>query len=183
MYHNSAKALYDLHQVASIKLAIGFISNPISFANHSNWNWSVRSSFLWEQDRKVNDSWSFILSGIRPGTPLEFWKPISVCLNPPLCRTLSKCFKSCSGLGCFHISVPRPFIEKGRMLYTRENLRYWLKDMAYLARSLPMLCNKQTKDEELLESKNSQIGYHLICSSKSERSYATNIFICMYVNR
>lgn len=182
MYHNSAKTLYDLHWVSSIKLAVGFISNPISFASHHNLNWSVRSSFLWEQDRKVNDTWSFILSDTRLGTEPEFWQLISICLNSPLCRTLSKCFKSFSDWGCFHISVPRPFIVQGRVLYTREkilDMSYWLKNMVCLERSFPMLCNKQPKDEEL-KSKESQIRCFLLFLSES--SYATKLFIWVCIN-
>jgi len=36
MYHNSPKTLDDLHWVSSTKLAVGFISNSISFASHHN---------------------------------------------------------------------------------------------------------------------------------------------------
>lgn len=79
--------------------------------------WGV---FLWEQDRKVNDTLSFILSGTGPGTQPAVWKLISPCLNPLLCRTLSKCFKSCASWECFHVSVPRPFILQGRVLSTRK---------------------------------------------------------------
>lgn len=124
MYHNSAKTPCDLHWVSNIKLDFHFVSNPVSFASHHNLNWSVRSFFLWKQDRKVNDTWSFIFSGISLGTKPEFWKLISVCLNPFLCRTLSKCFKTCSELECFHVSVPGPFIVEGRVLYSKENLRH-----------------------------------------------------------
>lgn len=52
-------------------------------------------------------------------------------LNPLLCRTLSKCFKSCSEGGCFHVSVPRPFIVQGRVLYTREILRHVILTQKY----------------------------------------------------
>lgn len=133
MYHNSAKIPHDLHGVSIIKLTVGFISNPISSSSHHNLNWSARWwVFLWEQDRKVNDTWSFILSGTGPGTEPGFWKLISPCLNPLLCRTLSKCFKNCSTWECFHVSVPRPFILQGRVLSTREkilDMSYWVKNI------------------------------------------------------
>lgn len=130
MYYNSAKTPHDLQGVSIIKLAVGFISNLISSASHHNLHWSARwcwfgvfGGFLWEQDWKVNDTLSFILSGTGPGTQPAVWKLISPCLNPLLCRTLSKCFKSCASWECFHVSVPRPFILQGRVLSTRKNLR------------------------------------------------------------
>lgn len=132
MYHNSAKPLHDLRGVPIIKLVVGFISNPVSFASHHNLNWSALwSFFLWGRDRKVNDTWSFILSGTGPGTQPEFWKLISPCLNPLLCRTLSKCFKSYSNWECSHVSVPRPFILQGRVLSTRKNLRHVILTQKY----------------------------------------------------